>query len=121
MTRKIGLRIDLPEKMIRYAMANTKSNKSAAAFLNVSYNTYKKYASYYIDSESGRNLFDLHMNKEGLGISKGSMRPTAYKRLKEVIAGYCPDYPYRKLKDRLVRESLLEEKCERCGFVKEEF
>jgi hypothetical protein len=41
MKPKIGHRIDIPEKMIRYAMANTKSNKAAAAFLNVAYNTYK--------------------------------------------------------------------------------
>jgi len=116
MKPKIGHRIDIPEKMIRYAMANTKSNKAAAAFLNVAYNTYKKYSSYYMDSTSGKSLFEIHMNREGVGISKGSMRPTAYKRVKEVIAGYCPDYPYKKLKDRLVRESLLEEKCERCGF-----
>jgi hypothetical protein len=116
MERGLGHSMDIPEKMIRYAMANTKSNRSAAEFLRVAYNTYKKYAKYYIDSDSGKSLFDLHKNMRGLGISKGSMRPTAYKRLKEVIAGYCPDYPSIKLKERLVRESILEEKCNRCGF-----
>ena len=55
---------NITESQIRYAMENSKSNMSAAKWLNVSYNTYKKWAKYY-------GLFDQHLNQAGVGIKKG--------------------------------------------------
>ena len=55
--------MNLTESQIRYAMANTYSNRGAARFLNVSINTYLKYAEQYVDSETGLNLRDLHKQK----------------------------------------------------------
>ena len=42
-----GKRLRLTKRMIETAMENTKSNMAAAKWLNVSYNTYKKYATYF--------------------------------------------------------------------------
>ena len=55
--------IALTESQIRYAMYNTYSNQQAARFLNLAYNTYKKYAKSYIDTETGLTLFQLHLKK----------------------------------------------------------
>jgi hypothetical protein len=110
---------DLTEKMIRYAMANSQSNAQAANFLNVAYNTYKKYAKSYFDKETGLSLFEYHKNQEGKGISKGGLRTKSYVRLKEILAGLHPEYPAKRMKKRvddLINQSYLEEKCYRCGF-----
>ena len=60
----------LTEQQIRHAMKRTRSNRAAARYLNVSYPTYKLYAKQYYDQESGKNLYDLHLNPFGKGISK---------------------------------------------------
>ena len=46
---------------IELAMQNTKSNKEAARFLGVSYNTYKKYAKMYKDDDTQKSLFEKHL------------------------------------------------------------
>ena len=59
-----GKRFVLTKGMIEEAQKNTKSNMSAAKWLGVSYNTYKKWAKYY-------NLFEQHLNQSGVGVKKG--------------------------------------------------
>lgn len=113
--KKDGTKLIITESVIRYAMENTKSNKAAASFLNISYNSYKKYAKTYIDEKTGLSLFELHKNQEGAGISKGASS-YSYKNLRSVISGHIPEYPAYKLKKRLLKEAYLEEKCARCGF-----
>ena len=97
-------------------MANSKSNRGAAFFLNVSFNTYRKYASYYIDIESGLSLFELHKNQSGKNIPKGSVIQNGYYKLDDILEGKHPDYNPKKLKRRLIQQCILEEKCARCGF-----
>ena len=59
-----GKRLVLTKNMILNSQENTKSAAEAARWLNVSYNTYKKWAKYY-------NLFDQHLNQSGIGTKKG--------------------------------------------------
>ena len=59
-----GRRKRLTKRMVENAMENSKSNMGAAKWLNVSYNTYKKWSKYY-------GLFDQHLNQAGVGIKKG--------------------------------------------------
>ena len=83
----------LLQSSIELAMKNTQSNMSAAKFLRVSYNTYKKYAKLYKDSE-GVNLFEKHKNQYGIGISRiGISSP---KKLEDIFAGRYPEYPMYK-------------------------
>ena len=60
----------LTKEQILAAMARTKSNKAAARYLHVSYPHYRKYAKTFTDSETGKTLFDLHLNQSGRGIPK---------------------------------------------------
>lgn len=108
--------INLMESHIRYAMEHTKSNRSAAAFLNVSYPTYKKYAQLFVDSASGKSLFVLHMNKAGKGMRKANTGAGAGTPLKEILEGMHPNYNTINLKRRLLRSGLFEECCAECGF-----
>ncbi len=103
--------LDLTEAKIRYAMTNTKSNRAAAIFLNVAYNSYKKYAKYYIDENTGKSLFDLHKNQEGKQIRKGQSSTGGHIKIMEILEGKYPNYPPDKLRDRLIKEGFLDYKC----------
>ena len=63
--------IQLTESQVRYAMENSFGNKAAARFLNIDYRTYKKYAKMYVDNESGKTLFELHI-KLGVRLDKST-------------------------------------------------
>lgn len=107
--------INLLESQIRYAMENSKSNNEAARFLNVSYPTYKKYASLYIDTESSLSLFDLHKNQAGKGVRKSNSGVNHGRKLEDILEGKYPEYPIHNLKRRLLRSGRMEEKCCSCG------
>lgn len=108
---------NLTESQIRYAMRNTGSNLAASRFLKISYGTYKKYAKMYIDEETGEDLFELHKNQSGKGMRKRfRSRYGGKKKLKEILEGKHPTFPWRKLKNRLIRDGFKAEECELCGF-----
>ena len=50
-----GRRFVLTKKMVEEAVENTKSNAEASRWLDVSFNTYKKYSKMY-------GLYDNHIN-----------------------------------------------------------
>jgi hypothetical protein len=109
-TPKILLQSD-----IERAIKNTQSNLEASRFLRVHYDTYKKYASMYKDEHS-ISLFETHKNQSGKGLRKIQKGDKAKYPLQEIIDGNHPEYPSSKLKFRLIREALLEEKCITCDF-----
>lgn len=107
---------NLTESQIRYAMLNSNSNREAARFLHVTVSTYRKYAIRYIDTETGLNLYEKHKNQPGRKITKATAIQDGYYRLSDILEGKKPDYDKKKLKRRLIKDSILEEKCNRCGF-----
>jgi hypothetical protein len=111
--------IELTEEDIRKAMANSTSNKKAAEFLEVSYPTYKKYAKAYRDLETGKSLFDLHMNQAMKGVIGrswvGGKQRINWENILQPNQKYSPER-IQKLKDNLIVHEKLEEKCNRCGF-----
>ena len=77
-----GRRLVLTEKIILDAQEYTKSNMEAARWIGVSYNTYKKWAKYY-------NLFEKHLNQEGVGIKKGW---ASYRiPVDDILIAFAPD------------------------------
>tara|TARA_R110000803_G_scaffold42850_5_gene91707 strand:+ start:49618 stop:50139 length:522 start_codon:yes stop_codon:yes gene_type:complete len=109
--------INISESEIRYAMSNTQSCMAAARFLNVSYDSFRKYSGLYKDKETGKTLFELHKNRSGKGMKK-SVKPKMHGHygLMDILEGKYPTYKPNKLKPRLLRSGLVEEKCELCGF-----
>jgi len=108
--------IIITKKQLLHAMKMTKSNMACARFLGVSYEHYKRYAKSYIDEETGKTLFDKHLNPMGKGIRKhlGGKDPD----LKSLMNGelFVKSYNLNKYKDRLIQEGYIEEKCNSCGF-----
>ena len=105
----------LMQAQIEAAMAATNSNAEAARYLRVSYDTYKKYSKLYKDKD-GVVLFEKHKNQSGKGISKLNKGERAKYPLNEILEGDHPNYPPSRLKARLIKECILEEKCSNCGF-----
>ena len=109
--------MNISESEIRYAMANTQSCAGAARFLKVSYEAFRKYARLYTDSETGKTLFEMHKNKAGKGIPRATKpRLRGHYGLLDILDGKYPNYPHSRLKIRLLKNAILEEKCDSCGY-----
>lgn len=108
----------LSKEDILRAQKNTRSNRAAARYLHVSYNHYKKYAKLYKDEETGKTLLEIHMNQEGKGIPKFLTNGGKEPPLIDLLEGRLPPEHFdpKKIKQRIIFEALLEEKCARCGF-----
>lgn len=109
-------RRDLTEAVIRNAMKHTQSNFQAARYLNVTIETYRKYARLYMDQESGKTLYELHKNNSGKGIKRVRWKhDISIEKINEIMASES----YRainqqKLKNRLIYEGILRMECYRC-------
>tara|TARA_R110001592_G_scaffold17315_4_gene73267 strand:+ start:67 stop:540 length:474 start_codon:yes stop_codon:yes gene_type:complete len=104
----------LMQAQVEAAMSATNSNAEAARYLRVSYDTYKKYAKLYKKGET--TLFEMHKNQSGKGISKLNKGEGAKYPLDQILQGDHPTYPPSRLKRRVLKELILEEKCSNCGF-----
>jgi len=104
-------------QQVKEAITNTKSCRQAARYLYVSEPTFKKYAKMYTD-ENGITLYDKHKNQFGVGISKGSHSATFGRySLQDIFDGKAsPHYPSFRLKERMIQNGVIEEKCAICGF-----
>jgi len=109
----------LSVEQIKAAMSQTRSNRAAARYLNVSYNHYKEWAKLYDATEEGyENLFEQHKNQSGKGIPKFLNNGGKEPALLDVIEGRVPisSFTPEKLKFRLFAEGYLKEECYQCGF-----
>lgn len=106
--------LNLLESHIRYAMANTTNNTAAARFLKVNSHTYRKYAKKYIDSATGKSLYDLHTNPNDPNRTKVA------KRQLDIISelGKRTKYiPLWRIRKKLFNSGAVEEKCQCCGYA----
>ena len=108
MKRGLGAK-PLLESEIKDAQKKARSAMEAARVLGVSYNTYKKYARKY-------GIFEDLKNPDGIGIKKGYNLKRGKFALDDIIAGKYPEYPIWKLKQRLLLNGYMLEKCNCCGF-----
>lgn len=123
-------RKDITKEMILQAMANTRSNRSAARYLHVSYQHYKKWAKLYDSTERKdpsdpnspfKSLFEKHLNPHGKGIPKflGGRKGNADKfPILDIIEGRVSSdhFSPKAIKESMIREGLLREMCCDCGF-----
>lgn len=108
----------LTKDMILRAMKYTKSVRSAAKYLGCSYQHLKPYMKMFIDDETGKTLFDLHLNPKGIGIAKWLPNKRKEPNVKNIIetgTGWESFTP-EKVKSRLIAESYLMDECYTCGF-----
>jgi len=108
----------LKKEDIERALKTTRSNRAAARYLHVSFTHYKKYAKMYKDDKSGETLYELHKNQAGKGIPKFLTNGGKEPPILDLINGNIPveHFNPQKIKQRLIFEALIEEKCTHCGF-----
>jgi hypothetical protein len=113
----------LSKEDILRAQRITKSNRAAARYLGCSYNHYKRYAQLY-ENEEGKTLFKIHLNPSGKGIHKFAVNNTgkkAYEALKSILDGgtEIDHFSPKEIKEALLREGYIEQKCNHCDFREE--
>ena len=107
---------NLSEATIRNAMKHTQSNFQAARYLNITIEAYRKYATMYVDQESGKTLYEFHKNNSGKGIKRVKWKhDISIEKINEIMASES----YRavnqdKLKNRLIYEGILRMECYKC-------
>lgn len=102
------------QSQIESAMKVTRSNRSAAEYLRVSYGLYKKFADLYKNAE-GVSLFRAHINQSGYGIVKTHVSKKRFE-LDDILMGKYPQYPTIHLLRRLIVNGYIEESCKQCGY-----
>ena len=107
----------LTKDQILRAMKYTKSNMAAARFLGCSYPHYKQYAKLY-KNEDGKTLFEIHLNRQGKGISKHLYKKKDITPIMDILEGRVDvsNYSPKELKERLIHEALIKEECNCCEF-----
>ena len=109
----------LGKEQILAAMSQTRSCRSAARYMNVSYTHFKFWAKQYEATEEGyNNLFEQHKNPSGKGIPKFLKSSGKEPALLDIIEGRidASSFSPEKIKYRLVSEGYLLEECSSCGF-----
>jgi hypothetical protein len=104
-----GLSKPLLKSQIEEAQRNTQSAAQAARWLEVSYQTYKKYAKIY-------GIFENHLNPKGVGVSKGFSRKYNSVKLSDIFSNKYGKYSLVRLKYRMLARKMIEEECSLCGF-----
>ena len=101
----------LSKAQIVAAQAKTLSNMSAARYLHVSYQHYKRYAKLY-------KLFAGHKNQSGKGIPKFLNNGKKFPAMIEIIEGRiaASSFDPNKLKYSLIEQGYLLEECAVCKF-----
>lgn len=97
------------------ALRNTMSNRMAARYLGISLETWEKWSKYYVD-DNGISLYEKHCNKQGEGVKK--YKSANKQALIDVLEGKIPLWwiGVKSLKEQLIQEGYIEEKCDRCGY-----
>ena len=107
----------LSKELIVAAMGRTKSNRSAARYLSVSFEHYKRWAKLYVDEETGLTLWEKHKNQCGKGVPKFLSTARGGVSAQDILEGKASPHHYKpeKLKYKFIAEGYLAEECSRCG------
>jgi len=100
-------RIKVSDAEIIEAANKTFSASAAAAMLGIKYETYKKYALI---------LGVFKKNQSGKGINK-PINDSRKIPIQEILEGKHPYYQSNKLRKRIIKEKIKDEKCEGCGNI----
>lgn len=104
-------RLALTENEVTYAIRATNSNSEAANFLKISFSTWKKYASMYKDSETGKTLYELHKSPR-----RPNFQLSGEPGLQAILRGERSVTNPGRFKDDLLRYGIYPEVCLNCGY-----
>ena len=100
----------LLESEIKAAQDESHSAAEAARKLDVSYNTYKKYAKMY-------GIMERCKCVDATGLPKVHNPYKGKYPLEEILMGMHPSYPPHKLRKKIFSAKLKTEECEVCGYA----
>lgn len=118
----------ITEGVVRDAIAHTKDNTAAADYLNIALPTWKKYATRYIDEETGLTLYKLHSanykkqtnfkaywwnNMPEELKAKWGFKP---KPIEDILSNKVEYKDNRRLMKRLVKEGVKKLECDICNY-----
>ena len=115
----------MPKKLvtraeIEYALETQRSLRAASMYLGLSYNTFRKYAKMHKDLDNPeQTLLEKFSNQGGKGKFKYQLKTGTglqIAKLSDILQGKHPGYDKKKLRNRLIQEHVLEERCVHCGF-----
>ena len=105
-----GRRFVLTKNKILESQKHTKSNMEAARWLQVNYNTYKKWAKYY-------GVFEQHLNQKGVGIKKGFGKYRV--NVEDIVLGKRKPpkrWSHKVVKKQLIEKGYWQDECSHCGY-----
>jgi hypothetical protein len=118
--KRSGRKKFITRERILEAISKTQSNRAAARYLGVDYTAY--WLACKRESYEGEDLYGSHSNKQShknVPILKIKNTRKSSKFLKELLTGMHKEkvnsISVKRLKERLIYDGLLEEKCECCG------
>ena len=100
------MNIHIEDERIIEVCKNSISMSQAASTLGIHYNTLKKHA---------ERLGVFNPNQAGKGMSKPNSFGNVGFDLNDILEGKYPQYQTFKLKNRLLKEGIFENKCSECG------
>lgn len=100
--------IKITKQEMEKVINSSNSMRSASVKLGLHFNTFSRYA----------KMYGIYKPNRGL---KGSSKPKKEGKgkylLEDILNGKHPEYQTRKLKIRLIKEGIKQNKCEICGIV----
>jgi hypothetical protein len=117
-------------KHVVFNIPDIKSNRDASQYLNVSFKRWKKYASLYIEKESGKSYFQLLLDRSNKAKGQRLIILKKLHRKKKWDEWYVKNileklnnseldvkkYTQKRLKEFLIANDVLVERCACCGY-----
>jgi hypothetical protein len=117
-------------KHVVFNIPDIKSNRDASQYLNVSFKRWKKYASLYIEKDSGKSYFQLLLDRSNKAKGQRLIILKKLHRKKKWDEWYVKNileklnnseldvkkYTQKRLKEFLIANDVLVERCTCCGY-----
>ena len=117
-------------KHVVFNIPDIKSNRDASGYLNVSFKRWKKYASLYIEKDSGKSYFQLLLDRSNKAKGQRLIILKKLHRKKKWDEWYVKNileklnnseldvkkYTQKRLKEFLIANDVLVERCACCGY-----
>lgn len=97
---------------VKHVIAATENNSQAAQYLGIRPETWKKYASRFVNPATGKTLYEHHLEDKKYKQHFNKPSTSIY----DIIEGKRHYFSKGKLQDMLVAEGLIVEQCSICGF-----
>jgi len=103
---------NLTEDEVKFVIAATENNFQAAKYLGIRPETWKKYASKYVNPATGKTLYEQHIEDRRYINHFNKPSTSIY----DIIEGKRHYFGKGKLQEMLIAEGLMVEQCAICGF-----